>query len=146
MPAHILIVNGPNLNLLGSREPEIYGRQTLADIDAACAKRGQELGLTVECWQSNHEGEIVDRIQQASTQYQGLIINGGAYTHTSVAIMDALLSLKIPVIEVHLSNPLRREDFRHVSFLGRAATGSICGFGVQSYLLALDAIRPLLQR
>lgn len=138
----ILILNGPNLNMLGSREPEIYGSQTLADIDALCIETAKSLGFLVECKQSNHEGELVTLIQGAG-KYAGLIINGGAFTHTSVAIMDALLTLKIPVIEVHLSNPLRREEFRHVSYIGKAARGSICGFGAQSYVLALNAMKNL---
>ncbi len=145
MTAKILIVNGPNLNLLGSREPEIYGRDTLADIDAKCAKKAAALGFSVECWQSNDEGEIITRIQQAGKEFQGLILNAGAFTHTSIAIMDALLSLSIPIIEVHLSNPLAREEFRHVSFVGRAAKGSICGFGANSYLLALEAMKDLVK-
>lgn len=142
----ILVINGPNLNKLGEREPDIYGRETLADIDAKCTAMARSLGLEAECWQSNHEGEIVTKIQDAGKKYRGLIINGGAYTHTSVAIMDALLPLKIPVIEVHVSNPLKREEFRHVSFIGRAATGSICGFGSQSYVLALTALADLLAK
>ena len=142
----ILVINGPNLNKLGEREPEIYGRETLADIDAKCTSMAKSLGLEAECWQSNHEGDIVTKIQDAGKKYCGLIINGGGYTHTSVAIMDALLTLKIPVIEVHVSNPLKREEFRHVSFIGRAATGSICGFGSQSYVLALTALADLLAK
>jgi 3-dehydroquinate dehydratase-2 len=140
----ILILNGPNLNMLGSREPDIYGAQTLADVNALCAKKASELGLNVVSEQSNHEGELVTAIQNAGKTYSGLIINGGAFTHTSIAIMDALLTLKIPVIEVHISNPLAREEFRHISYLGRAAKGSICGFGANSYLLALDAMKGLL--
>ncbi|MFO0389637.1 MAG: type II 3-dehydroquinate dehydratase [Alphaproteobacteria bacterium] len=142
----ILIVNGPNLNKLGEREPEIYGHETLADIEAMCRKEAEKLGVSVDLWQSNVEGEIVTRIQDAGKTYQGLIINGGAYTHTSIAIMDALLTLKIPVIEVHLSNPLRREEFRHVSYIGKAAKGSICGFGSDSYLLALNAMAKLVKK
>jgi 3-dehydroquinate dehydratase-2 len=141
----ILILHGPNLNMLGSREPEIYGHDTLADIDAKCAARADELGLVTTCIQSNIEGELVTLIQQAGANYAGLIINGGAFTHTSIAIMDALLTLKIPAIEVHLSNPLRREEFRHVSYIGKAAKGSICGFGAESYLLALNAMQGLLR-
>ncbi len=140
----IIILNGPNLNMLGSREPEIYGAQTLADINALCEKKAGELGLQITTEQSNHEGELVTVIQEAGKHYSGVIINGGAFTHTSVAIMDALLTLKIPVIEVHLSNPLAREEFRHVSYLGKAAKGSICGFGATSYLLALEAMKGLL--
>lgn len=140
----ILIIHGPNLNLLGSREPEIYGHQTLADIDKLCQEKAETLGFSADCYQSNHEGELVTKVQESGKNYAGLIINGGAYTHTSVAIMDALLALKIPVIEVHLSNPLRREEFRHVSYIGRASKGSVCGFGANSYLLALDALKGLL--
>jgi len=145
MHARILIVNGPNLNTLGSRQPEIYGHETLADIEAKCHEKAKNLGISVDCVQSNHEGEIVDAIQKAGKDFAGLLINGGAYTHTSIAIMDALLSIKIPVIEVHLSNPLRRDEFRHVSYIGKAATGSICGFGSNSYTLALDAIADLVK-
>lgn len=145
MPARILVVNGPNLNKLGEREPEIYGRETLGDIEAMCKEAAKPLGMELDFYQSNIEGEIVTQIQEAGKKYRGLIINGGAYTHTSVAIMDALLLLKIPVIEVHLSNPARREEFRHVSFIGKAATGSICGFGGRSYLLALEAMKALLK-
>jgi 3-dehydroquinate dehydratase II len=146
MPAHILIVNGPNLNKLGEREPEIYGRETLSDIDVKCRNAAESLGITLDSCQSNIEGEIVTRIQEAGKNYQGLIINGGAYTHTSIAIMDALLTLKIPVIEVHLSNPARREEFRHISYISKAATGCISGFGSQSYLLALEAMAHLLKK
>lgn len=145
MHPRILVVNGPNLNKLGEREPEIYGRETLADIEAKCSAMAKSLGLGLDNFQSNHEGEIVDKIQQAGGEYRGLIINGGAYTHTSIAIMDALLTLKIPVIEVHLSNPARREEFRHTSFIGKAATGSICGFGSASYILALNAMADLVK-
>ena len=145
MPARILIVNGPNLNKLGEREPEIYGKETLPEIDEKCRKAAESLGFSAECWQSNIEGEIVTKIQEAGKQFQGLIINGGAYTHTSIAIMDALLTLKIPVIEVHLSNPARREEFRHISYIAKAATGSICGFGSQGYLLALEAMAKLVK-
>lgn len=143
MPFRILLVNGPNLNMLGAREPEIYGRETLADIEAKCSKKARELGLSLDQFQSNHEGEIVSKIQQAAKEYQGMLINAGAYTHTSVAIMDALLILKIPVIEVHISNPSRREEFRHNSYISKAATGVITGFGSESYLLALEAIAKL---
>lgn len=146
MQPRILIVNGPNLNKLGEREPEIYGHTTLPEIEGMCQQAAGTLGLAVDAWQSNVEGEIVTKIQDAGKSYQGLILNGGAYTHTSIAIMDALLSLKIPVIEVHLSNPLRREEFRHVSYIGKAATGSICGFGANSYLLALDAMAKLVKK
>jgi len=146
MPARILIVNGPNLNALGTREPEIYGHETLPDIEKACAVTAAELGLEVESFQSNHEGELVDKIQQAAQNHQGLIINAGAYTHTSIAIMDALLSLQIPVIEVHMSNIFRREAFRHESYISKAAKGVICGFGSASYHLGLRAIAGLVAK
>ena len=144
MPQPILLVNGPNLNTLGTREPEIYGHETLADIEAACTKAASALGMTLACFQSNHEGELVTKIQEAAKSHQGLIINAGAYTHTSIAIMDALLSLKIPVIEVHMSNIFRREEFRHDSYVSKAAKGVICGFGSNSYHLALSAMAGLL--
>ena len=143
MPAHILIVNGPNLNKLGEREPAIYGKETLANIEAKCRKLAKSLKLELDFVQSNHEGDIVTLIQKSAKKYNGLIINGGAYTHTSIAMMDALLLLKIPVIEVHLSNPARREEFRHVSYIGRAAKGSICGFGADSYKFAISAMAQL---
>lgn len=146
MTPKILIVNGPNLNMLGSREPEIYGSQTLADIEAGCRDKAGKLGFSVDFYQSNHEGEIVSKIQEAAKNVQGLLINAGAYTHTSVAIMDALLILKIPVIEVHLSNPSRREEFRHNSYISKAATGVIAGFGAESYMLALEAMARLLEK
>ena len=136
----ILIINGPNLNTLGSREPEIYGTETLADIEAKCKAEGKKLGLEVDFIQSNHEGELVTAIQDAAQTHQGLLINAGAYTHTSIALMDALLLLKIPVIEVHLSNIFRREQFRHESYISKAAKGVICGFGSTSYILALQAL------
>ena len=139
----ILIVNGPNLNLLGVREPEIYGSDTLGDIEAACAERAEELGVAIDFRQSNSEGEIVTWIQDARTAHDGVIVNAGAYSHTSIAILDALLTLDLPVIEVHLSNPFRRESFRHQSYVSMAATGLICGLGAQGYLLALDALAGL---
>ncbi len=141
----ILLINGPNLNKLGEREPQIYGRETLKDIEAKCKGMAKTLKLELDCFQSNVEGDIVTRIQKAGKKYKGLLINAGAYTHTSIAIMDALLTLKIPVIEVHLSNPARREEFRHISYISKAATGSISGFGSQSYLLALEAMAKLVK-
>ena len=146
MTARILLVNGPNLNTLGSREPEIYGHETLADIEAACKKTAAGLGLELDCYQSNHEGELVTRIQDAAKAHQGVIINAGAYTHTSIAIMDALLTLKIPVIEVHMSNIFRREEFRHESYVSKAAKGVICGFGSHSYHLGLSAMAQLVKK
>lgn len=145
MPSRILLVNGPNLNTLGTREPDIYGSETLADVEAKCAVAAKTLGLELECYQSNHEGELVTKIQQAGKQHHGVIINAGAYTHTSIAIMDALLSLSIPIIEVHMSNIFRRESFRHESYVSKAAKGVICGFGSHSYLLGLQAMAELVK-
>lgn len=139
----ILIVNGPNLNLLGVREPHLYGSDTLGDIEAACAERAEELGLAIDFRQSNSEGELVTWIQDARTAHDGVIVNAGAYTHTSIAILDALATLDVPIVEVHLSNPFRRESFRHLSYVSMAATGLICGLGSQGYLLALDALAGL---
>lgn len=143
MSKHIVIIHGPNLNMLGSREPEIYGHETLSDIDKKCLEKAKALGLSVECYQSNHEGELVSKIQEAGKNSGGMIINAGAYTHTSIAMMDALLSVKVPVIEVHLSNIFRREEFRHQSYISKAAKGVICGFGSESYMLALEAMSRL---
>lgn len=141
----VLVLHGPNLNMLGQREPQIYGSTTLADIDAMLLALGQELGVAVETFQSNHEGELVSKIQAARGQMAAILINGGAYTHTSVAILDALLAVDLPVIEVHLSNLYKREEFRHHSYIARAAIGQICGFGADSYLLGLRAAVSLLQ-
>jgi 3-dehydroquinate dehydratase-2 len=146
MPARIMLVNGPNLNTLGTREPEIYGRETLADIEEKCKKAAKSLGLELDSYQSNHEGELVTEIQKAGKTHAGLMINAGAYTHTSIAIMDALLTVSIPVIEVHMSNIFRREEFRHESFVSKAAKGVICGFGSDSYLLAIQAMANLLKK
>lgn len=140
MAAKILILNGPNLNLLGTREPEIYGAETLDDIHRACAEHGAAKGLEVDFRQSNTEGELVAWIQEARETHGAIIINAGAYTHTSVAILDALLAVGLPVMEVHLSNIYRRDEFRHHSYISKAATGVICGLGSQGYLLALDAL------
>jgi len=142
----ILLVNGPNINMLGTRQPEIYGSETLSDIETKCKAAAKSLGLELDCVQSNHEGEISTIIQDAGKKYQGLIINAGAYTHTSVAILDALLMLGIPIIEVHLSNIYQREDFRHKSFISQAAKGIICGLGSNGYLLALQALADLLEK
>ena len=139
MPSKILILNGPNLNLLGTREPEVYGAETLADIEAACIRRAESLNLQVDFRQSNAEGQLVDWIQQARGQYAALIINAGAYTHTSVAILDALLAVDMPVYEVHLSNIFKREPFRHTSYISRAAAGVICGYGGFGYEMAIEA-------
>jgi 3-dehydroquinate dehydratase-2 len=142
----ILIVNGPNLNMLGSRQPEVYGHETLADIEAACHAHGATLGQSVEFRQSNHEGDLVAWIQGARGRCAGIVVNAGAYTHTSIAILDALLACEVPAIEVHLSNIHQRESFRHHSYVARAARGMICGLGSHGYLLALDALARLLQR
>jgi len=142
----ILVLHGPNLNMLGQREPQIYGHTTLADINALLASQGQELGVEVETFQSNHEGELVSKIQSARGHYAALIINGGAYTHTSIAILDALLAVDMPVIEVHLSNLYKREEFRHHSYIARAAVGQICGFGADSYLLGLQAAVRIIKK
>lgn len=141
---NILILNGPNLNMLGVREPTVYGFQTLDDIGNDCEEYAAELGFSVECRQSNIEGELVTWIQQARGTCSGLIINAGAYTHTSVAILDALKILEVPIIEVHLSNPQARESFRHHSYISGVAKGSICGFGAHGYMLALNALRAIL--
>jgi 3-dehydroquinate dehydratase-2 len=142
----ILVINGPNLNMLGAREPEIYGRATLADIQAAATAKAKEHGLTLDFRQSNTEGEIIDWIQQARGKADGIIINAGGYTHTSVAIMDALAAADQPVIEVHISNIFKREEFRHQSYISRVATGVVCGLGVQGYILAVDAMAELARK
>ncbi len=144
MAPTILVLNGPNLNILGAREPDVYGHETMAEIEAACAERASALGLTVEFRQSNSEGELVDWIQGARNGYAGLIVNAGAYTHTSVALLDALLACDVPVIEVHLSNIFQRDDFRHHSYVSKAARGLICGFGGFGYEMALDAAARML--
>jgi 3-dehydroquinate dehydratase-2 len=141
----IFILNGPNLNLLGEREPEIYGGDTLSTIEEALRNRAVSLGLTIDFRQTNHEGVLVDQIQEARHAASGLILNAGAYTHTSVAIHDALRSLSFPIIEVHLSNIYKREAFRHHSYVSPAATGVICGLGAQGYGLALDAVAEFLK-
>jgi 3-dehydroquinate dehydratase-2 len=141
----ILVVNGPNLNLLGEREPAVYGRTTLADIEKSCRKRAKTLGLAVDFRQSNHEGELVTWIQEARRGHAAIVINAGAYSHTSVAILDALQAFDKPIIEVHLSNIFRRVAFRHHSHVSAVARGVICGLGATGYLLALDALAELLE-
>jgi 3-dehydroquinate dehydratase II len=140
----IFLINGPNLNLLGLRQPEIYGAETLADVEAAAAGLAWELGFTVEAMQSNHEGEIVEMIHRARGVAAGIIINPGAYSHTSVAILDALNAYEGPVLEVHISNIHKREAFRHHSFVSGRAEGVIAGFGTEGYLLALRRMKSLL--
>lgn len=140
----VLILNGPNLNLLGTREPEVYGSATLADIEADCARRAAALGLAIDFRQSNHEGDLVSWIQQARGTHAAVLLNAAAYTHTSVALLDALATLDIPVIEVHLSNIFRREPFRHHSYVSGVANGVVCGFGGFGYELALEAAARLI--
>ncbi len=134
----ILILNGPNLNMLGKREPEIYGKETLDDIKNQCEIKAKEKGAEIDFRQSNLEGELVTWIQNAIGNFDGLIINPAAYTHTSVAILDALKMLNIPIIEIHLSNIFKREEFRHRSYISSAATGIISGLGSMGYLLAIE--------
>jgi len=136
----VLVLNGPNLNLLGTREPEIYGSDTLDDIAGMLEDRARELGLEIDLRQSNHEGHLCDWLHEAQAiGAKAVLLNAGALTHTSLALYDAIKSIRTPVIEVHLSNPLAREEFRHQSFVGRAARGTISGFGALSYMLALEA-------
>lgn len=143
----VLILNGPNLNMLGTREPHIYGSETLNDIETLCDKKAKELGFTIDFRQSNHEGELVEWIQDAShkRKFDGLIINAAAYTHTSIAIHDALKLLDVPVIEVHISNPKEREDFRHHSYIEPVAKAVIAGEGAQGYTIALDKLDEVLK-
>ena len=144
MPA-IYILNGPNLNLLGVRDPSVYGHDTLADIEERCLARAASLDLQIEFRQTNHEGQLVDWIQEARESADGIILNAGALTHTSVALLDALSAAQLPVIEVHLSNIFRRESFRHHSYVSLVANGVICGLGAQGYELALEAIASLIE-
>ena len=141
----IVVLNGPNLNMLGKREPKIYGRDTLADVEKACRAHAKTLGLDLDFRQSNHEGELVGWIQEARGKAAGIVINAAALTHTSVALLDALQAAEVPTIEVHLSNIYRREPFRHHSYVSRAAMGVICGLGPQGYLMALDALARIVK-
>lgn len=144
--SRILVLNGPNLNLLGSREPQIYGRETLAGIEVACRRRAKTHDATVEFRQSNTEGELVDWVQAAKKKFDVLIVNAGAYTHTSVALLDALLACGLPVVEVHLSNIHRREAFRETSYVSKAAGGIVMGLGAKGYELAVEAAVHLARR
>jgi 3-dehydroquinate dehydratase II len=136
----VLVLHGPNLNMLGSREPEIYGTLTLADIDARVRERATALGMEVETAQSNGEGELIDHIQRAKETFDAIVINPGGYSHTSVAIRDAIAAVGLPAIEVHLSNPAAREDFRRTDLVAGACTGVVAGFGWRSYVMAIDAL------
>jgi 3-dehydroquinate dehydratase II len=141
----IYVLNGPNLNLLGRREPEVYGRSTLAEIAEAVTSHARRLGLAVDFRHSNHEGELIDWLQEARTKAAGVILNAAGYSHTSIGILDACRMLDLPLIEVHLSNPYRREPYRRRSFISEAATGVICGLGPTGYLLAVDALAGILK-
>ncbi len=137
---HFLVLHGPNLNLLGEREPEVYGRQTLQEVDRRLTELAVDLGCTVECRQTNHEGVLIDALQRARGSFDGVLLNPGGLTHTSVALRDSVAAAGVPVVEVHLSNPQRREPFRHRSLISAVATGVILGFGPVSYLLGLRAL------
>ncbi len=141
---HLLILNGPNLNLLGTRQPEVYGSETLEMVEQACLEHGKARGMEITCVQSNHEGVLLDTIHAAKGVQDGIILNAGAYTHTSIALMDALYSVELPAVEVHLSNIHAREEFRHTSYISRAVVGQICGFGSFGYLMAIDAMATYL--
>jgi 3-dehydroquinate dehydratase-2 len=138
--AKILVIHGPNLNLLGQREPEIYGRTTLADINRDLQALGDRFGVEIDCFQSNHEGALIDRLQEAFGKVDGIIINPAAYTHTSIALRDCLAAIRIPTVEVHLSNIHAREEFRHRSLIAPVVMGQICGMGALGYTLAFHAL------
>ena len=141
----VIILNGPNLNLLGEREKNQYGNVTLGEIEKKCKEYGEKNNLSVSFYQSNIEGELVGKIQSSRNEFKGIIINAGGYTHTSVAIHDALKIVKIPIIELHISNIYNREEFRHKSLISRVATGVICGFGAEGYVMAINAIKQFLK-
>lgn len=142
----ILLLNGPNLNLLGTREPEKYGNTTLNDIENNLKNIAQKQNIQLECHQSNHEGDLIDKIQQAKNNFDGIILNAGGYTHTSVAIRDAIAGVQIPTVEIHLTNIHAREEFRHNSLIAPVCIGQICGFGAKSYELGLDALINYLEK
>ena len=146
MKNKFIVINGPNLNLLGEREKEKYGSVSLEDIKSECSKYAKKNDLELAFEQSNIEGEIVNLIQNSRDKYSGLIINAAGYTHTSISILDALIVLKIPIIELHITNIYNREDFRHKSLISKAATGIICGFGVKGYIMAIEAMKNILQK
>ena len=142
----VLVLNGPNLNLLGTRQPEVYGSVTLADVENLCRAHGKALDIDISFLQSNHEGALIDAIHAAKGKHGGIVLNAGAYTHTSVALMDAIASVELPLVEVHLSNIHAREAFRHKSYIAPVALGQIAGFGAHGYVLALDALAAHLGR
>jgi 3-dehydroquinate dehydratase II len=144
LPPHVLVLHGPNLNLLGLREPAVYGNDTLADVDRALESLADEIGMQVACRQSNQEGELIEWLHEARERFDGVIINPGGYTHTSVALRDAIAAIDKPCVEVHLSNVYKRETFRHTSLTAPVCVGSIMGFGLQSYLLGLRALAAIL--
>jgi len=144
MPSPVFVLNGPNLNMLGKREPDVYGKTTLSEIEAKCRAAAGPLGLSIDFRQTNQEGVLVDWIQEAAEKAKGVVINPGAYTHTSVALHDAVRGAGVPVIEVHLSNIFAREEFRHHSHVSPVAVGVICGFGPKGYLLALEAMKDVI--
>ena len=140
----VAVLNGPNLNMLGLRQPQVYGHATLDDVEQLCAESAEALGLAIDFRQTNGEGELISWVQECRDRAAGIVINPGGYSHTSVALMDALLATDLPVIEVHVTNIHRREEFRHASFVSKAAAGVICGLGVRGYSLALTAMADLL--
>lgn len=146
MAPRVLVLNGPNLNMLGTRQPEIYGRETLAEIEALCREKARELGAEMTFRQSNHEGVLIDWIHEARETQDAIVINPAGLTHTSLSLMDALIACELPVIELHLSNPHRRESFRHDSYVSKVAAGTICGLGSHGYTLAIEAAVRLSER
>lgn len=140
MAKSLLVLNGPNLNLLGTRQPQVYGSTTLADVEAMCREAGGRLGVGIDFRQSNHEGTLVDWIHEARGRHAGIVLNAGAYTHTSIALMDAIASVELPVAEVHISNIHKREEFRHLSYVSKVAVGMICGFGPHGYVMGIEAL------